>query len=106
MARSYSRGKRVSFKIDDDGSGDDDSKNRVNLYSSPSKPPLRRVEAVREQRRQNFTLPSKGKGKARAEAPDSDSSSEDPLNCGSGKSYSRGRTPGPKFGPPKDIKRR
>ena len=113
IAGSYSRGKRVSFKIDDDGSDDDDrpdSKNRVNLYSSPSKPPLRRAEAVREQRRQSFTLPSKGKGKAKAEAPDSDSSSEDPLDCGSdtknGKSYSRGRTLGPKFGPPKDIKPR
>ena len=97
MARSYSREKRVSFKIDD-GSGDDDrrdSKNRVNLYSSP-----RRVEAFREQRRSNFA-PSKDKGKARAEAPDSDSSSED-----NGKSHSRGRTPGLKFGPPKGIKRR
>jgi len=67
-----------------------------------------RREAVREQGRQNFTKPSNGKGKARAETPDSESSSEDPLNCGDDrnwKSYLRARTPGPKIGPPKGIKR-
>jgi len=114
MARGRSRGRRVSFKIDNDESDDDDrvgGYGRVDVYSSPSKPSLRR-EAVREQGRRNFTKPSNGKGKARAETPDSESSSEDPLNCGSDrnrKSYLRGRTPGPKIGPkigpPKGIKR-
>ena len=62
MTGSHSRGRRVSFKIDDDESGHDDrGRGRVDVYTSPSKPPLRR-ETIREQGL-NFTKPSKGKGK-------------------------------------------
>jgi Centromere protein Scm3 len=108
MTRHHSRRRRVSFKIDDDELAHDDrGRGRVDVYTSPSKPPLRR-EAIWEQGL-NFTKPSKGKGKARAEASDSESSSEDLLNSGSNRDeepYLRGRTPGPKIGPPKGIKRR
>ncbi|KAF8798798.1 hypothetical protein BYT27DRAFT_7343190 [Phlegmacium glaucopus] len=105
MARSRSRGRRVSFKIDDE-SGDGDGGR--DLTSSPSNISSSRREAVREKGRQNTTKPAEGKGKARAETPASEPSSEDPLGCGNGrdgKSYSRGRTPGPNIGSPKGMKR-
>jgi len=106
MVRSRSRGRRVSFKIDDDESGDGDGGRDV--QSSPSNVPSSRREAATEKARQSTTKPSGGKGKARAETPASESSSEDPLDCGGdrdGKSYSRGQTPGPNIGSPKDVKR-
>lgn len=107
VSRSRSRGRRVSFKIDDNESGDDDGRGRVDIYSSPSNIPASRRKAVREQGRRNSTKASEGKGEARAETPNSGSSSEDPPDCGNdknGKSYLRGRTPGPNIGLPKRIK--
>ena len=106
MARSCSRGRRVSFKIDDDESSDGGHA-RVDIYSSPSNIPSRR-KAVRKQERQNSTKSLEGKRKARAETPNSESSFEDSSDCEGDrgrKAYLRGRTPGPNTGPPRNIKR-
>jgi hypothetical protein len=62
-SRSRSRGRRVSFQIDR-GRSDD----RVDVYSSPSRPRSRREE---RKSTTTATRPSEGKGKARAETPDS-----------------------------------
>ena len=61
-ARSHSRGRRVSFKTDQNSDRDD-------VYSSPSKPCTRR-EVAREHN--STTRPFKGKGTVRAETPDSE----------------------------------
>lgn len=105
MVRSRSRGRRVSFKIDDDGSDDGDGGRGVDGYSSPCHIPSSRHKVDGEQGRRKTT--TEGKGKARAETPNSESGSEDPLDHGNdrdGKSYPRGRTPGPSVGPPKGMK--
>ena len=79
----------------------DRGSDQVDDYSKP-----RSRREVREHK--STTMPSKRKGKARAETSDSESSPENPLNRRSErddrKFYSRGRTPGPKIGLPKDIK--
>ena len=105
MVRSRSRGRRVSFKIDDDESDDGDGGRGVDGYSSPSHIPSSRHKVDREQGRRTTT--TEGKGKARAKTPNSESGPEDPLDYGNdrgGKSYPRGRTPGPSVGPPKGMK--
>jgi hypothetical protein len=89
-ARSRSRGRQVSFKID--RGSDRIEYDRVDVYSSPSKPPSRREVVI--EHKSTTRASSKGKGKAKT----SDSESmESPSNCGSHdrKSYSRDRTPKP-----------
>ena len=116
-ARSQSRGRQVSFKIDK-GSNRVEVYDRVDVYSTPSKPsqppPSRRKVVSREHKSTiTTTWPSKGKGGkgTRAETLDRESSMEEsPSDCGrekdDRKSYLRGQTPGPETGLSKGIKKR
>jgi hypothetical protein len=106
-ARSRSRGRQVSFEIDR-SSDRVEVYDRVDVYSSPSKPPQppTRREVVREHMSTiTTTWPSKGKGKARVETSDRESSVEEDESPSSGrdrtKSYLRGQTPGPEIRLPK-----
>ena len=98
-ARSRSRRRQVSFKIDR-GSDRVDVYDRVEVYSSPSKPPSMR-EVARNEHKSTTRALLNGKGKAKMSDNDSDSESmESPSSCGSErdddrKSFLRGQTPKP-----------
>ena len=114
-ARSRSRGRQVSFEFDR-GRDRVEVYDRVDVYSSPSKPlqPPSRREVVSEHKSTTHTTrPSKGARKA--ETPERESSVEETSSNYDGrrrerddrkKTYLRGQTPGPEIALAKGIKKR